>query len=494
MKLHPLSCALFLSSGLFFSTQSYSFDHFIKREGSQLKDGNRSLRFAGLQAPELHRIEDDAKGVCSADPRGWGQYFKWPTAEEQENWFQSLAFTGHRVMRTYVLSVAQEYDPLCQRETHILKPLAGEQFPRLNESAMQHYDRMIALAEKYNIRMILPFIDHWPWWGGREQLAAFYGETAEDFYNTNSKTYAAYLHIIAQVINRKNTLTGRLYRDEKAIMAWETGNELKDTTADFLQKTAAHIKTLDSNHLVMDGNYIQIHDFAIKDTNVDIISNHYYENVGNLNPASVGKDLQTIAGNKVYIIGEFGLLGVTQLSSIANAAIQQDYQGHKTAGFFIWGLRGHRHDGGFYWHLEPANNKTYSYHIPGFAEGKHNEELAVVDLVRESIARLNGERKAAPLPKPLPPALRPIKDKNNIRWMGAAVGRHYRVERANAVNGPWKILADKVSDGINRFDPATMALFADQDTLAKGTYYYRVIAINESGESAASNLETLTIN
>src|SRR5690606_21249994 len=142
------------------------------------------------------------------------------------------------------------------------------------------------LADKYQIRLILPFIDHWPWWGGREQLAAFYGEQGEDFYSTESKTYAAYQNIIEQVINRKNTITGRLYRDEKAIMAWETGNELKDTTASFLQKTATHIKSLDPNHLVMDGNYIQIHDFAIKDPNVDIISNHYYENVGNLTPTT----------------------------------------------------------------------------------------------------------------------------------------------------------------------------------------------------------------
>ncbi|QEY17019.1 MULTISPECIES: hypothetical protein [unclassified Cellvibrio] len=488
MEFVKLQSSLLLATGLFLSTSSQAFDYFVKRDGSQLMDGKNALRFAGIHAPELHRIEDDAKGVCKADPRGWGQYFKWPTADEQENWFQSLAFTGHKVMRTYVLSVEQEFDPNCQRETHISKPLKGKITPQLNESAMVHYDRMIALAEKYNVRLILPFIDHWPWWGGREQLAAFYGEAPEDFYNINSKTYAAYLSIIEQVINRKNTITGRLYRDEKAIMAWETGNELKDTTAEFLQSTAAHIKSLDKNHLVMDGNYTQIHDFALKDPNVDIISNHYYENVGNLSPATVSKDLQKIAGNKVYVVGEFGLLDIDQLSAIANAAIKQDYQGHKTAGFFIWGLRGHRHDGGFYWHLEPANNKTYSYHIPGFPEGESNQESAVIDLVRESIAHMNGDKNVAPLPKPLPPKLRPIRDQKDIRWMGAAVGRYYRIERSTTINGPWKIIGDNISDGINRFDPSTMTLFSDTDSVSKGTYYYRVIAINESGESAPSDV------
>ncbi len=484
----PLALAL----GICASLDVQAFDHFSTRSGSVLLDGQQPLRFAGVQAPELHRIEDDARGVCAADPRGWGQYFKWPRAEEQENWFQSLAFTGHKVMRTYVLSIEQAADAACGRETHVLKPLPGSDLPRLNEAAMVHYDRMIALADKYNIRLILPIVDHWPWWGGREQLAAFYGETDADFYRTDSKTYKAYQQIIQQLLMRKNTLTGRLYRDEKAIMAWETGNELKDTTPEFLHKTAAFIKQLDPNHLVMDGNYTKVESFAVNDPNVDIISNHYYENVGNLKPESVLADLAKVQGKKAYIIGEFGLLNIARLQAIADEAISRKFEGSQASGFFIWGLRGHRHDGGFYWHLEPANNKTYSYHIPGFAEGEANEERQVIDMVRLSIARMNGETRMAPLPVPLPPTLREINSRADIRWLGAAVGRYYRVERASSPQGPWQLIGDKISDGKNRFDPATDKLFGDSQPLAKGTYFYRVIAVNESGESAPSNIQSFT--
>lgn len=49
--------------------------------------------------------------------------------------------------------------------------------------------------------------------------------------------------MIRQVITRTNSVTGRPYFDEKAIMAWETGNELEDTNAAFLQQTAAWIKS-----------------------------------------------------------------------------------------------------------------------------------------------------------------------------------------------------------------------------------------------------------
>ncbi|GEA09944.1 hypothetical protein [Alteromonas sp. KUL49] len=57
-----------------FSTWA-NFTHFITRDGSVLYDGSEAFRFAGIHAPELHRIEDDARGKCMADDRGWGQVF-----------------------------------------------------------------------------------------------------------------------------------------------------------------------------------------------------------------------------------------------------------------------------------------------------------------------------------------------------------------------------------------------------------------------------------
>lgn len=288
------------SAGALAAEQSH-FEHFITRDGAALKDGDRLFRFAGIHAPELHRIEDDARGTCKADPRGWGQYFKWPTAEEQENWIKALVQTGAKAQRVYVLSVQQENDAACGRETHILSPETPNGMPRLNEAAMKVYDNMIAEADKQGLRLILPFIDHWWWWGGREQLASFYHEKPEDFYRTDSKTFQAYLDVIRQVITRTNTITGRHYYDEKAIMAWETGNELEDTNADFLHQTSAWIRKWAPHQLVVDGTYKKVNDFALSDPNVDIISNHYYTNANNNHPGQVRKDLEAIGGKKVYL-------------------------------------------------------------------------------------------------------------------------------------------------------------------------------------------------
>lgn len=200
-------------------------------------------------------------------------------------------------------------------------------------------------------------------------------------------------------------------------------------------------------------------------------------------------DLKKINGKKVYIIGEFGLLGIEKLQEIMDATINAEYNGAKTAGAFVWGLRGHRHDGGFYWHLEPANNNTYSYHIPGFAENHQNEEIEVVNMVRTAIAKMDGKNKIQSLPKPYAPILRQIVSLEKINWMGAAVGRSYRVERANSKKGKWIVIGDDISDGKNRYDPLTDSLFKDKSPVEKGrTYYYRIIAKNESGESKPSNV------
>jgi len=481
-----------LSSALLFclfSSQIMAFEHFISRKDHQLFDGDEVFRFAGLHAPELHRIENDALGTCPNDPRGWGQYFQWPTADEQENWIKALVKSGHKAMRIYVLSVQQESDKACGRETHILAPLSKGGKPRLNEKAMVVYDNMIALADKHGLRLILPFIDHWQWWGGREQLAAFYDEPQEAFYDVHSQTYKAYLHIIEQVISRKNTLTGRHYYAEKAIMAWETGNELKDTTQPFLETTVALIDKLAPQQLIVDGNYLQLNDFAMNNPHVDIISNHFYTTNNNNKPETIKQDLAQIAGRKAYMVGEFGLTDASILNNIMQTAVHHEYQGAQAVGAFIWGFRGHRHNGGFYFHKEYTGH--YSYRLPGFMDAEENQEIAVVDLVRLAQAQMQGLEKAPALPAPEAPILRPIETVNNIQWLGAPLGQHYRIERSVKADGPWQVIGDNISDGKQAFDPAKDSLFADNAALIKGnTYFYRVIAVNVSGESAPSNVES----
>ncbi|WP_206485958.1 hypothetical protein [Thalassotalea sp. G2M2-11] len=473
-------------------TVASSFEHFITRDGSQLKDGDKTFRFVGLNAPELHRIEDDIKGVCANDRRGWGQHFKWPTSDEQENWVKSLVRTGHKATRIYVLSVEHEDDAKCGRETHILKPDLPNGMPLLNEKAMVVFDQLIAHADKYGLRLIVPFIDHWEWWGGRKQLAAFYDETEDDFYRTNSKTYAAYLHIIEQVISRKNTITGRYYYQEKSVMAWETGNELKLSTPAFVAETAKHIKSLAPNQLVVDGNYLSILPSSLTDPNVDIISNHFYTVNGNNNPETVKENLAAIDGNKVYLVGEFGLKPIEGLTEIMDTVRSFEHQGHQAAGAMIWGFRGRRHNGGFYWHPE-SGGAYYSYHLPGFKEGDFNQERHVTKLLRDVQAKMDGYSSTPKLPVPEAPILRNVTPDLKLAWLGAPVGESYIIER-KVGKAQWQVIASNVSDGKNRFNPDVDVLYQDTQMLNKsGQVSYRIIAVNESGKSLPSNVVSTTI-
>lgn len=72
------------------------------------------------------------------------------------------------------------------------------------------------------------------------------------------------------------------------------------------------------------------------------------------------------------MVGEFGLLDAQQLNAIMQSIVHSEVNGAQAAGGLIWGFRGHRHDGGFYWHKESTGH--YSYHLPGFpVEGKANQ-------------------------------------------------------------------------------------------------------------------------
>ena len=490
MTIKSLFILVFIS---FQSIYAADFENFITRDGHQLKDGNAEFRFAGFNAPELHRIEDDSKGVCKADRRGWGQHFKWPTSDEQENWIKALVGSGHKATRIYVLSVEHPDDIACNRETHILKPLIFGGMPILNEKAMVAYDQMIAHASTYKLRLILPFIDHWQWWGGREQLADFYNENEDDFYNVNSQAFKAYLDIIRQVITRKNTITGRYYYQEKAIMAWETGNELKTSTSIFVKKTAAFIKKLAPEQLVVDGNYLSILEHSLNDDNVDIINNHFYTVNNNNNSQTIINDLTRIAGRKVYLVGEYGLKPHQGMSEIMQTAVHHEVNGAKAAGVFIWGFRGHRHNGGFYWHKE-GSSPYYSYHLPGFKDGAANEELEVVELVRLAQAQMAGLKKIPKLPAPEAPKFRSISKDRKLSWMGSPLGQSYIIERKPSLSENWVEIAKNISDGQNRFDPKVNVLFQDKEKLKAGKNFdYRVIAVNEGGQSTPSNVLSVQI-
>ncbi|WP_237063184.1 beta-mannanase man5E [Microbulbifer zhoushanensis] len=493
------------------------FEHFIRRDGIQLLDGDKPVRFIGLHATELHRIEDDVASKGSTI--GKSDHFRWPTAREQVNWIKALVYSGHSITRIYTLSVDDielPRDVRANMPAHIVKnPQTGS--IELDESAMQVYDRMVYLADKYGLRLIVPVIDHWSWWGGKHELANMVGEsdgdTKEDgpLYDVNSKTFAAYASIIEELLTRQNSCTGREYREEKAIMAWETGNELRGTNKEFLAQTAALFKRLAPNQLVVDGDQqadythppgsadIESGEFlGLLDPNVDLQSNHFYG--GYMSPEVVRKQAALARKfNKPLFIGEYGLQPIETIRAVTDAWVNEP----AVAGALVWGYRGHREAGGFYWHYESDGHM--SYHLPGFTVNDGNNELAVIEMIREAQAKLSFSERAKKFstswPVPQAPLLHPISETGEVNWMGAPTGRYYRLYVSEDDGEDWTLLADKLVDAENGWDPETMDLYTitaslesselKADSAAKvRCKLYRLTAVNGAGESEPSNSQS----
>ncbi|AFV00489.2 cellulase family glycosylhydrolase [Simiduia agarivorans] len=484
------------------------FDTFIQRKEHQLFDGEKPFRFFGLHATELHRIEDDVRSKASQI--GKSDHFKWPTAREQENWVKSLVWSGHTATRIYALSIddiSLAPDVRKNMPAHVLWDQESQRLV-LNEDGMQVLDRLVYLADLHGLRLIIPFVDHWSWWGGKRELALMAGEPDMDdkvtgpIYDINSQTYALYQDLIRQVIGRTNTLTGRKYSEEKAIMAWETGNELRGTNAEFLAQTAALIKSLAPHQLIVDGDQqadsINLPDEAVAvgseflglvDPNVDIMSNHFYGDYMSADVVTRQADLAKQYG-KVFFVGEYGLQPMETIRQVTDAIVAHEAIG----GALIWGYRGHREAGGFYWHKE-GDSGHLSYHLPGFAVNAANQEQAVVELIRQVQAGFatneQQRRFATEWPDPEAPLLHPIGPQGQINWMGSPMVLRYNLYKANA-RTEWHLYQADLTDGSNGWDPAIMNLY--QDSNCQTGDQYRLTAVNPAGESIGSEIRIASCN
>ena len=147
---------------------------------------------------------------------------------------------------------------------------------KFNEEAFQALDTVLAVAREKGIRVIIPFVDNWHWWGGVPQYAAFRGKPAEAFW-TDRQLIDDFQQTIHHLLTRVNRRTGIAYKDDPTILAWETGNEVQCSHS-WTRTIAAYIKRLDSKHLVLDGKQANIlSQESIDNPDIDLLQTHHYE-------------------------------------------------------------------------------------------------------------------------------------------------------------------------------------------------------------------------
>ena len=339
-------------------------------------EGDKEFRFVSFNVPNLHYIEDNL-------PFEGTNPWRIPDEFEIRDALTSVKQMGGRVVRTYTLSVRKAGDDAAIPR-HVLGP------GQFNEDAMQALDMVMKVANETGVRVIIPFVDQWSWFGGIAEYAAFRGKKAAAFW-TDPQLIDDFKLTIDYLLNRTNVYTGVKYQDDKALLAWETGNELLNPYS-WSREIAAYIKNLDSNHLVLDGFHAGskgLREEPLSDVNIDIVTTHHYpapNSQGEEMAGVIARNREMTSGRKAYLVGEFGFIPTEQVKRILETVVESG-----TAGALVWSLRFHNRDGGFYWHSEPLGAGLYkAYHWPGFRSGAEYEETALLNLVREAAWRIQG--------------------------------------------------------------------------------------------------------
>ena len=173
-----------------------------------------------------------------------------------------------------------------------------------NEPAFEHLDRIVAMAGHRGIRLMLGLLDNWGHNGGMYQYMNWvYQEHPEsvdtnltpgsvmyhDQYYTNQWCRQWYRDFVTKLLNRTNSITGRLYKEDPTVVAWEIVNEPRcesvfngSTIHEWTHTMSDWVRTVDTNHLLgggQEGGYVKTYDEADAVPWETYVDNYYHYGV-----------------------------------------------------------------------------------------------------------------------------------------------------------------------------------------------------------------------
>lgn len=197
-------------------------------------------------------------------------------AGDRERLNKELDFlVGHGITNLRVLGASEE-----SIFENSLDPVFIHEDGTYNEDLLSGLDYLLAEMDKRGMKAVVFLNNYWEWSGGMSTYQGWYTDQevidpadgdwpafmdfSASFY-TNKTANDAWKKYIAALIQRENTVTGKPYFEDPAIMAWQLANEprpgqgeitTQKVTAylNWIEETAAFIKNLDPNHLVSTGS------------------------------------------------------------------------------------------------------------------------------------------------------------------------------------------------------------------------------------------------
>lgn len=448
---------------------SQTLRHHITKKGDRLFEGEKVFRFIGVNTPSINGHYD---GYKNTNPESRYEYDPTELSFEMESYFKDMSQMGVTVFRSWGVTVADgsgSYEAL----------ITGEN--KYNETAFRRIDKMLELCNRYGLRVILCLVKENKYWGGTSAFAALHGGGN---YYTDADVREAFRKLLSDFANRINYYTGVAYKDDKAILAWEFGNEVPNNEVAWIDEMATYMKRIDPNHLIVDprrANGVEqmatiVDDVLNRCKNVDFVKTRQYPNYR----GTVDELWGICKGKLPLIIDEFQQMD--EFEKTLNRVITTG-----TSGALLWSLMKHQYKGGIGGH---ALFHSYSWggsRWPGFNSGAYFNEEKNLHLIRDYSYKIRGQ-KTPPLPAPAgQPVLYNTTATNAValKWRGTPGARYYFVERSKSKAGPWTNITGNIDIS---FDLFFYPMFTDSSAVIGSSYYYRVKGKNASGITPPSNI------
>ena len=179
---------------------------------------------------------------------------------------------------------------------------------KYDKRVLDGLDFLLAKMRQNGMRAVLVLNNFWQWSGGMAQYVSWYERSHIPYPNDSGDwnafgAYSARFYTCAQcqrwyrshirmLVGHLNPYTHQEYRNDPTIFSWELANEPRYYPTDWIDGTAAFIKSLDPNHMVTTGSegappgvgddFVETHDGR----NIDYATIHIWpQNWGFFDPA-----------------------------------------------------------------------------------------------------------------------------------------------------------------------------------------------------------------
>ncbi|KAJ7293675.1 glycoside hydrolase [Mycena rebaudengoi] len=187
------------------------------------------------------------------------------STEDVELTFQEMQQAGVKVLRTWgfnAINASELAGALQSNLTYYQVWENGDWTLNDGPQGLQRLDRVLNVAAKHGIKIILTFTNNWVGYGGSELYINHItpGASAHDVFYTNSKIIASYQRYVKTLVQR--------YKNSPAIFAWEMMNEARclgdlpasaacapgtGTLGTWYKEQSDFIRSLDPHHLITTG-------------------------------------------------------------------------------------------------------------------------------------------------------------------------------------------------------------------------------------------------